>query len=63
MMRQPIFEHVITVPVRKRQRTYTVSLFRVKGEGTLAEWRDDLLAGLAVAGLFVIGMFSWVVAS
>jgi len=63
MMRQPIFEHVITVPVRKRQRTYIVSLFRVKGEGTLAEWRDDLLAGLAVAGLFVIGMFYWVVAS
>ena len=63
MMRQPIFEHVMTVPVRKRQRTYTVSLFRVRGSGTLAEWRDDLLAGLAVAGLFVIGMCYWVVAS
>ena len=63
MMRQPIFEHVMTVPVRKRQRTYTVSLFRVKGEGTWREWRDDILAGLAVAGLFVIGMFYWVVAS
>ena len=63
MMRQPIFEHVITVPARKRQRTYIVSMFRVKGEGTWREWRDDLLAGLAVAGLFVIGMLFWVVAS
>ncbi len=62
-MRQPIFEHVATVPVRKRPRTYRVPLFGIVGEGTLAEWRDDILAGLAVVGLFVIGMLYWVVAS
>tara|TARA_Y100000310_G_scaffold40257_1_gene37781 strand:+ start:681 stop:869 length:189 start_codon:yes stop_codon:yes gene_type:complete len=62
-MRQPIFEHVATVPARKRPRTYRVPLFGIVGEGTLAEWRDDILAGLALVGLFAIGMLYWVVAS
>ncbi len=62
-MKPVIFEHLMTVPVRKRPRTYRVALFGIVGEGTWREWADDILSGLAVAGLFVIGMVYWVVAS
>ena len=60
-MRQPIFEHVATVPVRKRPRTYRVALLGIVAEGTWREWREDILSGLVV--LVGMGMLYWVAAS
>ena len=53
-MKQEIFEHVMTVPVRPHKRTLP---------GALAGWGEDILAGLALVGLFAIGVAYWVVAS
>ena len=53
-MKQEIFEHVMTVPVRPRKQTLP---------GALAGWGEDILAGLALVGLFAIGVAYWVVAS
>jgi hypothetical protein len=53
-MKQEIFEHVATVPVRPHKRTLW---------GAVAGWGEDILAGLALVGLFAIGVAYWVVAS
>ena len=62
-MKPVIFEHLMTVPVRKRPRTYRVSLFGIVGEGTWVEWAEDFLATLALLVLLGMGMLYWVVAS